>query len=57
MPPDNVKVGVVAGIFEASKVNILEWLEKKPTGTFILTVEVNEGGIRGKPKLTKTQNL
>lgn len=33
------------------------WLEGKPTGKFIIEFNINNGGIRGKPKITKKEDF
>ena len=34
----------------------IKWLSSKPTGQFVIQVNLNQGGIRGKPKITITEN-
>ena len=34
-----------------------EWIEKTPTGKFTLDITVGDGGIRGKPKVSMTENI
>jgi len=41
--PQNVNV-----LMEKIAKKLTEWLEKKPTGRFIVKIEINQGGIRGK---------
>jgi len=35
-------------LLEQIKQRLTEWLAKKPSGRFIVKIEVNQGGIRGK---------
>ena len=35
----------------------VKWLGSKPTGQFTIQVNVNQGGIRGKPKITIAENI
>lgn len=44
-------------LFSKIKTRFIEWLKKKPTGDFIIKINVGEGGIRGKPKITITDDL
>lgn len=34
-----------------------KWLEKAPTGKFIVEINVNQGGLRGKPKVSITEDV
>jgi hypothetical protein len=34
-----------------------DWLEKKPTGRFTIEINVNQGGVRGKPKIYTVEDL
>lgn len=44
--------------FEGAKEEFKKWIqENSPTGEFSLTIAVNQGGVRGKPKITRTENL
>lgn len=43
--------------FENAKNEFEKWLLTCPTGEFSLIIIVNQGGIRGKPKITKKQDL
>jgi len=36
---------------------LMNWLDRKPTGFFRVTINANEGGIRDKPKLTIETDL
>lgn len=42
----------ISHAFNIAHDKCLKWLENMPTGQFILHVNINEGGIRGKPKMT-----
>lgn len=33
------------------------WLESKPTGKVVIEINVNQGGVRGKPKISITDEL
>ena len=39
------------------KTRLLLWLEEKPTGKATIQFSINQGGIRGFPKMEVTQNL
>ena len=43
-------------LFEKMLRRFKEWVEKKPTGKFIIEINVNEGGVRGKPKVSMTED-
>ena len=43
--------------FEDAKEKFEEWLRDRPTGEFSLTIFVNQGGIRDKPKIMTKQDL
>jgi len=47
----------VSIIFLEFKKRLLLWLRTKPTGKASLELTVNEGGIRGLPKISITENL
>jgi len=34
-----------------------EWLKSKPTGRFTIEFNVNQGGVRGKPKIKLTEDI
>lgn len=34
----------------------IAWLKSKPSGQFTIQVNINQGGIRGKPKIFITDN-
>lgn len=34
----------------------IRWLESRPTGEFVIRVNLGQGGIRGKPKISITDN-
>lgn len=44
-------------LFLDMKKRFLEWLKKKPTGKFIIEINVGQGSIRGKPKSSITENI
>jgi len=44
-------------LFNDVKMRFIKWLEKKPTGSFIVEITVNNGGIRGKPKISITEDI
>jgi len=48
---------VAASAFTAAKRRFEEWISQKPTGTFSLHIEVNQGGIRGKPKIAVSNTI
>ena len=33
------------------------WMNKTPTGKFVIEININQGGIIGKPKVTITENM
>ena len=33
-----------------------KWLKSKPTGQFVIQINLNQGGVIGKPKVTITDN-
>lgn len=35
----------------------IRWLESKPSGELIIKVNINQGGIRGRPKIIITENI
>lgn len=37
-------------IFVEAEKRLYEWLKDKPTGSFSVTIPVNQGGVRGKPE-------
>lgn len=47
----NIKKHLISSIW------FIKWLETKPTGEFIIKVNINQGGIRGRPKITITDNI
>ena len=52
MHREDIKKIITEIEFQLSK-----WLDKKPSGYFQITINANEGGIRGNPKLTIEENL
>ena len=34
----------------------IKWLSSKPTGQFVIQVNLNQGGVIGKPKIIITDN-
>lgn len=34
-----------------------DWLRGKPTGQFVIEINVNQGGVRGIPKISVTDDL
>ena len=45
-------------LFESAKQEFDKWLqENSPTGEFSLIINVNQGGIRGKPKISRKEDL
>ena len=44
-------------IFVEAKRQFEEWLRDKATGEFSLTITVNQGGITGRPKINRKQQL
>lgn len=44
-------------LFQSAKEKFTEWAEKKPTGTFSIIFNVNEGGVRDKPKIIIAERL
>jgi len=38
-------------IFQEARKRFIEWMNEKPTGNFSLKITVNQGGIRGNPKI------
>jgi hypothetical protein len=34
-----------------------KWLKKVPTGKFIIEINVGQGNIRGRPKITITEDI
>ena len=44
-------------LFSKIKARFIEWLKENPTGEFTIRINVGEGGIRGKPKITITENM
>ena len=44
--------------FRLAKQEFDKWLqENSPTGEFSLIINVNQGGIRGKPKINRKEDL
>ena len=55
MPADKEKE--VEVMFVEFKAIFLEWLESRPTGEFVVNIPVNQGGLRDKPKVTRTETI
>jgi len=53
----NPKKAAIDVILERIRVRLTEWLDQKPTGSLTIRFDVNQGGLRGKPKVTTTENL
>jgi len=47
-----------AALFDLLQERFTEWLvDRKPTGEFQIKIPVSQGGLRGKPKIIKTQDI
>jgi hypothetical protein len=55
LPQD--KEQIIDAFLREFKIRLLLWLQTKPTGKARIQFSVNEGGIRGVPKMEVTQNL
>jgi hypothetical protein len=44
-------------VINTAKIRLIEWMDKKPSGVFIIQITVNQGGIRGQPKITITEEM
>jgi hypothetical protein len=44
-------------ILKDIQARLLLWLTGKPNGQFMIEINVNEGGVRGRPKVTITETL
>jgi len=51
------KTDQVDAFLEQFRARLLLWLESKPSGKASLEFVVNEGGIRGVPRITVTEDL
>jgi len=51
------KKAIIDAVLEKIRVKLTTWLDQKPTGSFTIKLDVNQGGLRGKPKVTTTENL
>jgi len=41
----------------ANSLWFVKWLSTKPTGQFIIKVDIGQGSVRGKPKVSITENV
>ena len=44
-------------LFDEIRNRFVTWLNKKATGKFVIEININQGGIIGKPKITITENI
>jgi hypothetical protein len=47
----------VVTIFAEIHRRFLEWTKNSPTGEFKVIIPVNQGGISGKAKIVRTENI
>ena len=47
----------ISNLFLKAQKDFSAWLAKKPTGEFVMRIFTNQGGIRGKPKITITKDI
>lgn len=54
---ENTRCSKPFDVFEQAKEEFKRWVQESPTGEFSLTVFVNQGGMRGKAKISKKEDL